>query len=178
MLEFLISLLLFVFGLGSVDHPAFDPETIISRIEEHITDVQAPEGDPENGPDLPDQAQNSNQEPQNENNQANHDGNGENQENAVEPDTTKVRAYNISSEKIIQRVAAVAVENAPPLEDCADHPEECDPEPEPQADPTPTIPIPLPTPIILPISNPCLNHPDLPDNPKIMAPQLYCPETL
>ena len=77
MLEFLISLLLFVFGLGSVDHPSFDPEEIVSRIEEHISELGESQGDPvnshrggndiaENGHDLPEQAQNSNQEPQNE----------------------------------------------------------------------------------------------------------------
>ena len=187
MLEFLISLLLFVFGLGSVDHPSFDPEETVSRIEEHISDLGEPQGDPvnshqggqeiaENGPDLPDQAQNSNNSSQNNENESNGNGNnGENQENASHPDTNKIRAYNTSSGKLIASVATIAVEKAPPLEDCTDNAECEDPAPEPEdllppdsCDgpapdggwchlhflPTPT-PEPSPVPAIIPIKPPC-----------------------
>ena len=167
MLEFLLSLLLFAFGLGNVNHPAFDPETLANRIRDHIAQVTTPQGNPqadpessyqgglevaENGPELPPQAQANNQEPQNSVNPQN------DQENSANPDTTKIATYNQESERYIGQVAAVAVDNAEPLIPCAEAPTgACDESSEPldTPDPTPTpIPTPEPTPIILPIEIP------------------------
>lgn len=183
MLEFLIGLLLFVFGLGSVDRPALDPQTIADQIEEHISEVLPPQGDPEssykgsqeiagNDPEVPEEEQENNQEPQDEDNSQGNGENEENEENSADPDTTQIRAYNTSSGIVIESVAAIAVENAPPLVSCTDNPD-CD-EAAPQDEPTPT---PTPSPIIVPNPHPC-PLPILLDNPKIMAPQILCPEDI
>lgn len=186
MLEFLIGLLLFVFGLGSVDHPALDPQTIADRIEEHISEVLPPQGDPvgsyqgsqeiaDNDTEVPEEEQENNQEPQDEDNSQGNEENEENQENSADPDTTQIRAYNTSSGIVIESVAAIAVENAPPLVSCTDNPD-CEDQQTPEDDstPTPTPTVPLPSPIILPIQEPCPPHPITHDNPHVLAPQIIC----
>ena len=123
MAEFLLSLLLFVFGFGSADHPALDPETIPSGIEEFITDVQELESDPVNlPPPMTPQA--------------------ENPDSSEQGVSEKVRAYNTASGKVVGEVAVVAVEKAPPLINCAEVPELCNPT-------STLIPEPITTPIEL-----------------------------
>lgn len=183
MLELLLSLLLFVFGLGHIDHPALDPQTIADRIEEHISEVLPPQGNPEssyqgsqeiavNDPGEPEEEQENNQEPQDEDNLQGNDGNEENQENSADPDTTKIATYNTESEKYIGQVAAVAVENAEPLIPCEIAPAGvCDNTPQPE-----DLPDPVQTPIILPVVEPCPPHPIAHDNPHVMAPEIICVE--
>ena len=188
MLAFLLYVLLFAFGLGSPDNPALNPEEIFSQIQEHISQVLPPQGDPENSygggngggnetaqnesDDLPEQDEqeqndDDNPEPESQNEDEN------TSELAENPDTTQVSAYNTSSGIVIESVAAVAVENAPPLVSCTDNPDCDQPAPQDEDEPTPT-----PTPIILQVIEPC---PPLPDYPRFSqgfhpaAPQLICP---
>lgn len=190
MLEFLTALLIFVFSLGIINYPQIDPEEVILRIEEHISHVQKPQADPVNshqggnaigvdGPDLPEPAQNSEDPAQQ--NEAGSDA--LNQENANHPAETKVRAYNSSSGKVIESVAAVAVENAPPLVACSENPEACDAIDSPDPELPPTLPEPTPTPTPIPIAiitDPPVCPPlsEFPHKPFILAPQLICPEEL
>jgi len=171
MFNFLISLLTFALGVSAFlnhpNHAPVIPAEVIGQIEEHIASIEAPQGNPkelfqngqentpENAPTGAPQADEEADQP--ENSQAD--------VQAADPDTTKVAAYNTSSDKVITSVAAVAVENAPPL---FPQPEEELPVIEPTPTPTPEIeptePPEPPKPV--PPIDPC----DRSGNPRLMMP--------
>lgn len=151
MLVFLIALILFVFGFSSIGHPPLDPTEIISLLDEQIWEVESPQANPrqqhqsgnalaeENSSNLPGQDLNEPDPSKATAIEENADGSA-----TDNPDTSRLSAYNNSSGKVITSVAAVAVENAPPLVSCAEDSELCEAQPTSES---PPIPDPTPTPI-------------------------------
>lgn len=133
MLEFLISLLLLILGLGNNNHPELNPQTIFERLEEKIDEVAPPQGNPQE--DIL-----NNVNPQNS-----EVGNSL-------PSTSEVKTFNTSSENYVGEIPVVAVENAPPLVECVDL-DRCESHPEFIG---PPIPLPSPKPITCIVPPPCI----------------------
>ncbi len=176
MLEFLTSIIIFALSLGILNYPV-NPAQIVSRIADHLSELEAPPANPtpENDSGLSDHTPNHPNHPNN--------SPDSNSQNDNHPDTSKIRAYNTSSGKVIDNVAAVAVENAPPLIACSEKPELCEPTPTPdppsEALPTPPDlpgPIPLPDP---PPPDPCIPPPPCVYEKfpclVVMPPEGWCP---
>lgn len=178
MINFLFTLLTFALGVGAfLNHPAHvpavTPDDIVSRFEEYVNPLETPQGNPvesfQNGqenqpqhePTRTQEASGNDDQPESEPATVDNDAN---------PDTTKVAAYNTSSEKVIGSVAAVAVYHAPPL---IPYPTEIPiPEPTPTLTPLPVIE-PIEPPIPLPTGDPC-HWP--PGDPRMMRPDIFpCP---
>ncbi|KKQ51200.1 MAG: Filamentous hemagglutinin family outer membrane protein [Microgenomates group bacterium GW2011_GWC1_38_12] len=164
-----MALILTLFSLQTIAAQDVVGEKLITKFEENLPEVITSITPPANPEDkISNQGQDALSEvaPQSEH---------------PDPDTNKQDAYNISSEKPLGEVAAVAIENSPALVVCSDNPSLCfTPTPTPTLTPTPTpieTPIPQPEPTFIPCPPPpCpIIHGFPSDNPT--APLIYpCPE--
>lgn len=190
MFDFLTSLLLFVFGFGFVSPVQLDPVDVILSIEESISQFEEQQETAEdmiqNDSDEHEEEIESftNQENVDTSPQTGEESEFQSDEDSTEnkPNTGKVRAFNTASGKVIESVAAVAVEKAKPLISCHDLPVKCREKPLPtptptlRPEPTPTLK-PLPEPLPSPVLNPPKPSPTLipwppcPDPPPYLTKQ-------
>lgn len=139
MIEFLLAILIAALGQAAPELSNFEPAVIISKISNHISVVPTP------GPSVPTSSEETPTPTPNPFSDL-----VSTEVSQVTPDTNKVQALNTQSGKVINSVAAVAVEKAPPLIPYT--PILSSPTPSPTSTPTPTpviepdpIPDPRPT---------------------------------
>lgn len=146
MLAYLIALLALVFSLHPAHLPNVASGDIISKIEDKIAEVAAPESKALEhiGQGIPEEdAQEENAETSSQ-----EESEAETAETPELPDTTKILTYNTESEHEVGEVPQVAVDNAPPLEPsgpCSELIGGCEfPADEPTITPTPPTVTPTP----------------------------------
>lgn len=153
MLEFITSLLILVFSLNAAVSSDSDKTIVFEKLQENLPIISIT--------------------PASYQIQNNPAGDESEVENNVTPDTNKSEAYNTESNKVIDNVTNVAIDNSPPITACSEDSTLCNTvEPGESVLPTPEStppivdePIFIGPPEVLPIEPPIIIPPDPPITP-------------